>query len=97
MPRGAEYDPNPNTRGVPLSDNAIDPGKSEVHGSGATDAELNRTHKAAPLPEQTGRNELHSGQGATGSGSGKGGHEPKTTGENKGLGAHKSDGTDVQR
>lgn len=36
MPRGAEYDPNPNARGVPLSHNAIDPGTTEAHGTGAT-------------------------------------------------------------
>lgn len=51
-------------------------------------------HKAAPLPE--GLNEVpdgvHSGGGSRGvpgyTGSGKGGHEPKSLGENKGQGAH---------
>ena len=36
---------------------------------------------------------MHSGGGSSGptqGGSGKGGHEPKTLGEEKGLGAHKS-------
>lgn len=61
------------------------------------DADLNRTHKTAEMPEQTGKNELHSGQGTTGTSSGKGGHEPKTVGENKGLGAHKADGPGVGR
>lgn len=51
----------------------------------------NRAHKAAPMPEETGSGrEVFSGQGsggaATTSGSGKGGHEPKTLGERKGLG-----------
>lgn len=44
MPRGADYDPNPNTRGVPLSDNAIDPGKTEAHGTGTAVCLLSPVH-----------------------------------------------------
>lgn len=60
-------------------------------------ATLNRAHKAAELPEEAHKGGLHSGGGSSGptqGGSGKGGHEPKTTGEKKGLGAHKADGPD---
>ena len=49
------------------------------------------------MPEETGSTGLHSGQGTSGTSSGKGGHDPKTTGENKGLGAHKADGTGAGR
>ncbi|KAJ5908647.1 hypothetical protein N7495_001329 [Penicillium taxi] len=81
MVRGAEYD-----NGVPQSDNAIDAGTTKVHGTGATDAPLSR--KVAPLPEETGsQRDVYSGTGGAGSNSGKGGHEPKTLGENKGRGA----------
>lgn len=34
MTRGADYDPNPETRGVPQSDNAIDAGKTQAVGTG---------------------------------------------------------------
>lgn len=56
-------------------------------------APLERTQKVADLPEAAQKQGLHSGQGSSGptqSGSGKGGHEPKSLGENKGLGAHKA-------
>ncbi|KAJ5621028.1 hypothetical protein N7510_005012 [Penicillium lagena] len=86
MPRGAEFD-----NGVPQSDNAIEAGVTKAHGTDNKDAELNRVHKVAPMPEETGSNrEVFPGQasaGPTKSGSGKGGHEPKTLGENKGVGA----------
>ncbi|KAJ5831809.1 hypothetical protein N7474_000120 [Penicillium riverlandense] len=86
MPRGAEYD-----NGIPQSDNAIEAGETKAHGTGNKDAELNRTQKVAPMPEETGSHrEVFPGQGSAGpnqSGSGKGGHEPKTLGENKGLGS----------
>ncbi|KAH8430668.1 uncharacterized protein LDX57_008330 [Aspergillus melleus] len=86
MPRGAEYD-----NGVPQSDNAIENGPNKVHGVGNDNADLNRTHKVADLPvEGINANGLASGGGSSGptqSGSGKGGHDPKTLGENKGLGA----------
>jgi hypothetical protein len=54
-------------------------------------APLNHTQKVAPMPEETGSHrDVHPGY--TGiphnpEGSGKGGHEPKTLGENKGLGS----------
>ncbi|KAJ5104387.1 hypothetical protein NUU61_001734 [Penicillium alfredii] len=86
MVRGADYD-----NGVPQSDNAIPAGETKAHGTGPTNADLSRSHKTAPLPEETGsQREVFSGQGSSGptkSGSGKGGHEPKSLGENKGLGA----------
>lgn len=55
---------------------------------------LNRVNKVADFPEGakgtgTASNPL-SGQGSAGHDDGKGGHEPKTLGENKGLGAHKA-------
>jgi hypothetical protein len=51
---------------------------------------MNRVDRTAPLPEDMGNREPYSGQGSLSHGSGKGGHEPKTLGENKGLGAHKA-------
>ena len=55
------------------------------------DAPPNHTQNVAPITEETGSNrEVFSGQGSAGptnSGSGKGGHEPKTLGQNKGIGA----------
>lgn len=40
------------------------------------------------MPEETGsQREVYSGTGSAGHSSGKGGHEPKTLGEKKGLGA----------
>jgi hypothetical protein len=55
-------------------------------------ADLSRSHKAAPMPDQTGSGrDVFPGQGSGGyentPGQGKGGHEPKTLGENKGLGS----------
>lgn len=55
-------------------------------------ADLSRSHKAAPMPEETGSGrDVFPGQPSGGyentSGSGKGGHEPKSTGEQKGHGA----------
>jgi hypothetical protein len=55
-------------------------------------ADLSRAHKTAPMPEETGSGrDVFPGQPSGGyensSGSGKGGHEPKTTGEKKGTGA----------
>ncbi|KAJ5089031.1 hypothetical protein N7532_007715 [Penicillium argentinense] len=77
MVRGAEYD-----NGVPQSDNAIENGPNKAHGVGAT--------KVAPMPAETGsQRDVFSGLGSAGpthSGSGKGGHEPKSMGEQKGLG-----------
>lgn len=44
--------------------------------------------KVAPMPEETGSDrDVYSGTGAPGHSSGKGGHEPKTLGEKKGLGS----------
>lgn len=52
------------------------------------DAPIERVNKVAPMPEETGSSrEVYSGMGGAGSNSGKGGHEPKTLGENKGRGA----------
>lgn len=52
------------------------------------DAPIERVNKVAPMPEETGsQREVYSGAGSAGSNSGKGGHEPKTLGENKGRGA----------
>ncbi|KAL4773488.1 hypothetical protein BDW60DRAFT_206294 [Aspergillus nidulans var. acristatus] len=47
------------------------------------------TFEAAPMPEVTGSSAPYSGQGHYSNlhGSGKGGHEPNTLGENKGVGA----------
>lgn len=62
--------------------------------SAKKDADIGRVHRTADLPEAAqSSGGLHSGGGSAGptqSGSGKGGHEPKTLGENKGLGAHKA-------
>ncbi|CAI7678507.1 hypothetical protein N7533_003865 [Penicillium manginii] len=86
MVRGAEYD-----NGIPQSDNPIENGPNKAHGVGATDAPVNRASKVAPMPAETGSERdvfpglSHAGPGN--SGSGKGGHEPKSLGENKGTGA----------
>ncbi|KAJ5664922.1 uncharacterized protein N7477_007370 [Penicillium maclennaniae] len=81
MVRGAEYD-----NGVPQSDNAIENGPTKAHGVGKEDGPLDR--KVAPMPAETGSDrEVFSGTGAPGHSSGKGGHEPKTLGDKKGLGA----------
>lgn len=56
--------------------------------SGEQDAPINRVNKTAAMPEETGsQREVHSGTGSAGHSSGKGGNEPKTVGQNKGLGA----------
>ncbi|KAJ5177226.1 uncharacterized protein N7482_003103 [Penicillium canariense] len=81
MVRGAEYD-----NGIPQSDNAIEAGETKAHGTGNTDAPINRVNKVAPMPEETGsQREVHSGAGSAGSNSGKGGHEPKSMGQKKGV------------
>ncbi|KAJ5563020.1 hypothetical protein N7535_002534 [Penicillium sp. DV-2018c] len=49
MVRGAEYD-----NGVPQSDNPIDNGPNKAHGTGNEPADLTRSHKTAPMPEQSG-------------------------------------------
>jgi len=88
MPRGAEYDD-----GKPQSDNAIDAGEDKVHGGSkpTTEVEPSHTQKTAPLPE--GMDEMNdrvlSGGAAPGHESGKGGHDPKTMGENIGRGDKK--------
>lgn len=53
---------------------------------------MNRVDRTAPLPEVSGSSEPYIGQGGykNPTGSGKGGHEPNTLGENKGLGGHKA-------
>ena len=91
MPRGADYADEP-----PHSDNAVPETHNLTHGSGGNttaDAPLGKEQKTAPMPE--GLSEVHdhvmSGGGSgvapgTIEGSGKGGHEPKTLGEEKGLG-----------
>ncbi|KAI2932465.1 hypothetical protein CBS147320_2149 [Aspergillus niger] len=89
MPRGAEYDD-----GVPHSDNAIEAGETKVHGTNPANDHLNRVQRTAPLPEAAqssgGEYSIGGSSGPNKSGSGKGGHEPKTLGEKKGLGAHKA-------
>lgn len=50
---------------------------------------LDRVNRTADLPDVPAGG-MHSGGGAPGHSSGKGGHEPRTLGENKGLGAHKA-------
>lgn len=56
------------------------------HLTAIQDGPLDR--KVAPMPTETGSDrEVYSGSGAPGHSSGKGGHEPKTLGEKKGLGA----------
>ncbi|KAJ5919615.1 hypothetical protein N7454_009450 [Penicillium verhagenii] len=85
MVRGADYD-----NGVPQSDNAIEAGQTKAHGVGNDNAPLNHTQKVAPMPEETGsQRDVFPGTSGIGhnSGSGKGGHDPKTLGEKKGLGA----------
>ncbi|KAJ5765167.1 hypothetical protein N7520_004726 [Penicillium odoratum] len=86
MVRGAEYD-----NGIPQSDNPIEAGENKIHGAGNDNAPLNHTQKVAPMPEETGsQREVFGGLPNSGhphSGSGKGGHEPKTLGEKKGLGS----------
>ncbi|KAL1987600.1 hypothetical protein VTN96DRAFT_3200 [Rasamsonia emersonii] len=89
MPRGAMYDD-----GIPQSDNAIvNTGVSKVHGS-FPGSDVDRSWKAAQLPEEMGTVGLHSGQGSRGypyKGSGKGGKKkPRTLGEKKGLGGQKA-------
>jgi hypothetical protein len=87
MPRGAEFDD-----GVPHSDNAVPSTHNITHGAGGTtaDAPLSGASKTAPLPEGL-KNEVNdrvlSGGGSAGHESGKGGHEPKTLGTEKGLAA----------
>ncbi|KAJ6007447.1 hypothetical protein N7540_011423 [Penicillium herquei] len=86
MVRGADYD-----NGVPQSDNPIEPGVTKIHGVGNDNAPLSHTQKVAPMPEVTGsQRDVFGGLAHAGpnhSGSGKGGHEPKSLGEKKGLGA----------
>ncbi|KAL3450500.1 hypothetical protein BJX65DRAFT_305337 [Aspergillus insuetus] len=85
MPRGAEY-----AEDNQISDNPIEAGETKVHGTNPEHDHMNRVDRTAPLPEDMGNREPYSGQGSLSHGSGKGGHEPKTLGENKGLGAHKA-------
>ncbi|KAL4915647.1 hypothetical protein BDW62DRAFT_188031 [Aspergillus aurantiobrunneus] len=87
MPRGVEYS-NSNQ----LSDNAIETGETKVHGTNPDYDHMNRVDRTAPLPEATGSSGPYVGQPGykNPEGSGKGGHDPNTLGENKGLGAHKA-------
>ncbi|KAL4805100.1 hypothetical protein BDV18DRAFT_141943 [Aspergillus unguis] len=84
MPRGSEF-----ANSSQLSDNPIEQGKTQVHGTNPDYDHMNRVDRTAPLPETMGSSEPYSGQGQykNPSGSGKGGHEPNTLGENKGTGA----------
>ncbi|KAL4867072.1 hypothetical protein BDV12DRAFT_198552 [Aspergillus spectabilis] len=86
MPRGVEF-----AKDSQVSDNAVEAGKSQVHGTNPEHDHINRIDRTAPLPEVTGSSEPYTGQGQykNPEGSGKGGHEPNTLGEKKGLGAHK--------
>ncbi|KAI9370626.1 hypothetical protein BJX61DRAFT_544463 [Aspergillus egyptiacus] len=88
MPRGAEY-----AEDNQVSDNPIEAGETKIHGTNPDHDQINRVSRTAPMPEYTGSSEPMSGQGSYGKtqgGSGKGGHEPRTLGEGKGLGAHKA-------
>lgn len=55
---------------------------------------LNRVQRTAPLPEAAqssgGEYSIGGSSGPNKTGSGKGGHEPKTLGDKKGLGAHQA-------
>ncbi|KIW21133.1 hypothetical protein PV08_01713 [Exophiala spinifera] len=93
MPRGADYD-----NGIPQSDNAISLDHDIIHGGDGkptSEADVAGAHKTAPLPEglsEEVHDEVHSGGGSRGwkghqEGSGKGGHEPKSLGQKKGLNA----------
>ncbi|KAL4781077.1 hypothetical protein BJX76DRAFT_24963 [Aspergillus varians] len=87
MPRGVEY-----SKDNQVSDNPIEAGHDQVHGTNPEHDHINRVDRTAPLPEVSGSSEPYIGQGAykNPNGSGKGGHDPKTLGENKGLGAHQA-------
>lgn len=66
--------------------------ESEPRTNLSQSADLSRSHKAAPMPEETGSGrDVFPSQPSGGyentPGSGKGGHEPKSTGEQKGHGA----------
>ncbi|KAL4999419.1 hypothetical protein BDV10DRAFT_164831 [Aspergillus recurvatus] len=84
MPRGVEY-----ARDDQVSDNTFEAGNTKVHGTNPDHDHINRVDRTAPMPEVTGSSEPYSGQGQYKNphGSGKGGHEPNTLGENKGVGA----------
>ncbi|KAG8528195.1 uncharacterized protein KY384_007112 [Bacidia gigantensis] len=82
MPRGAEYAGAP-----PASDNAIEAGETKAHGvphgdaDGPSSSGVDRSNKAAPLPEGISemKDQNYSGggsQGLTGQGSGKGKKDP---------------------
>ena len=63
-------------------------------------AEMGRVHRTAELPDAALQSpRLSSGMGnrANNSGSGKGRHNPRTTGQKKGTKAHMMDGADYQR
>ncbi|KAL2863250.1 uncharacterized protein BJX67DRAFT_384868 [Aspergillus lucknowensis] len=88
MPRGVEY-----TGDNQYSDNPIEGGQTKVHGTNPDYDHMNRVDRTAALPEDMGNPTPYSGQSSFGKrqhGSGKGGHEPKTLEEHKGLGAHKA-------
>lgn len=84
MPRGVEY-----AQDNQVSDNAFEAGNTKVHGTNPDNDHMNRVDRTAPMPEVTGSSEPYIGQPHYSNlhGSGKGGHEPKTLGENKGVGA----------
>ncbi|KAL4904473.1 hypothetical protein BDW74DRAFT_154930 [Aspergillus multicolor] len=84
MPRGVEY-----AKDNQVSDNTFEAGNTKVHGTNPDHDTLNRVNRTAEMPEVTGSSEPYSGQAQykNHSGSGKGGHEPNTLGENKGVGA----------
>ncbi|KAL4886006.1 hypothetical protein BJY04DRAFT_213546 [Aspergillus karnatakaensis] len=87
MPRGVEF-----AKDNQVSDNTFEAGTTQAIGTNPDVDHLNRASRTAPMPEVTGNSEPYSGQGQykNPEGSGKGGHEPNTLGENKGLGAHKA-------
>lgn len=102
MPRGSEYANAPAQSDNPIEagetkahgTSGVSPSSAILHEPQLTNiqnTDLNRVNKVAEFPEGakgtgTAANPL-SGQGSAGHQDGKGGHDPKTLGENKGLGA----------
>ncbi|BDD58832.1 hypothetical protein MPDQ_007478 [Monascus purpureus] len=93
MPRGIEYDED-----ISQSENPVLQENSKVHGVNSANLEMSRVYRTAELPEAALQPPgFHSGMGSRGfknTGSGKGGRNPRTMGEKKGMMAHKMDGTD---
>ncbi|MCJ1275394.1 hypothetical protein MMC21_003197 [Puttea exsequens] len=87
MPRGGEYDDGPTV----VSDNAIESGENKIAGAPKdgsnqpVSAGIDRSHKAAPLPE--GIDEMKDGTGSGGGSQNLAGRDnPGTTGGGSGQG-----------